>query len=68
MNNVTYHIPNISCQHCAHTIKMELAEITGVKQVDVQIDEKNVSIQFEAPASEDGIIELLSEIGFQPEK
>lgn len=68
MNNITYHIPNIHCMHCAHTIKMELSEYPGVKQVVVDIEKKDVSISFEAPATTEGIENLLMEINYPVQK
>lgn len=66
MAKITYFIPNISCGHCVHTIKTELEELAGVIQVDASQVNKEVSIEFQAPASEQQIKELLSEINYPP--
>lgn len=67
MNTVTYHIPGISCGHCVHTIKTELSDLAGVKSVDASQQTKQVTITFEAPATEEKIVELLKEINYAPE-
>lgn len=67
MNTVTYHIPGISCGHCVHTIKTELSDLAGVKSVDASQETKQVTITFEAPATEEKIVELLKEINYAPE-
>ena len=67
MTTVTYNIPNISCGHCVHTIKMEVGEIEGVKSVDASQDSKQATITFDSPATEEGIIALLKEINYAPE-
>jgi copper chaperone len=67
MSTVTYKIPNISCGHCVHTIKMELSELLGVKSVDASADTKMVTIMFESPATEAEIIKVLEEINYPPQ-
>jgi copper chaperone len=59
-------VPNISCNHCIHTIKSELSEIEGVKQVDADVDTKEVKVVFDAPATEEKIVKLLTEINYPP--
>jgi len=64
MTTVTYTVPNISCQHCVHTIKMEVGELAGVESVEASVDDKQVVIAFDAPATEEGIKALLAEINY----
>lgn len=63
----TFHSPAIHCNHCAMTIKIELGDLLGVKEVDVNVDEKNVLVTYESPATEDAIKSLLTEIGYPAE-
>jgi copper chaperone len=64
MTTVTYQIPNISCMHCVHTIKSEVGELTGVKSVDANQETKLVKIEFEPPATEEKIKQLLADINY----
>jgi copper chaperone CopZ len=64
MTTVKYSVPNISCGHCVHTIQTELADLAGVKTVKADAPGKFVEIVFEAPASEETIKKLLSEINY----
>jgi copper chaperone len=64
MKTVTYNIPNISCGHCVHTIKMEVADLEGVNSVDASADTKTAIISFDPPATEKSIKELLAEINY----
>jgi copper chaperone CopZ len=66
VKTVTYTIPNISCNHCVHTIKTEVSDLEGVKSVDANAQSKQTVITFDAPASEEKIIELLKEINYPP--
>ncbi len=64
MTTVTYTIPNISCNHCVHTIKTEVGELPGVKSVEADAATKVAIITFEPPASEEVIKNLLAEIEY----
>jgi copper chaperone len=64
MTTVTYNVPAIHCQHCTHTIEMEVGELAGVQSVKADLGTKNVTIGFEAPASEEKIKTLLAEIEY----
>lgn len=64
MTTVTYTIPNISCKHCVHTIKMELSELEGVRSVEADPQTKQAVITFDAPATEEAIKALLAEINY----
>lgn len=66
MKTVTYNIPNISCNHCIHTIKMEIGELQGVKSVEADATTKTATITFDAPANETRIIETLRNINYPP--
>lgn len=61
---VTYSIPNISCNHCVHTITMELNDMEGVSGVVADMNGKQATVTFDPPASEDGIKALLSQINY----
>jgi copper ion binding protein len=67
MTTVTYTVPAISCGHCTHTIESEVGELKGVQSVKAAIDTKKVEITFDAPASEEMIKALLTEINYPAE-
>ncbi len=64
MTTVTYSVPAIHCMHCTHTIEMEVGELEGVKAVKADMDTKDVVVTFDAPASEEKIKALLTEIEY----
>lgn len=64
MANKTFTVPNISCNHCVMTIKRELGELEGVASVTADAGAKTVAIEWEAPATWDGIKSLLVEINY----
>jgi copper chaperone CopZ len=64
MQTVTYSVPNISCNHCTHTIQMEVSELEGVKSVQADVNSKMVTVSFEPPATDEAIQALLAEIDY----
>ena len=64
MEKVTYSVPNISCNHCTHTISMELSEIEGVSRVDADVQTRLVTVEFSEPATEEQIKNTLSAINY----
>ncbi len=64
MTTVTYNIPNINCGHCVHTITMEVGELEGVQSVDASAENNMATIVFDAPATEQAIKDLLTEINY----
>jgi copper chaperone CopZ len=66
MSSVTYEIPAISCGHCVHTIKSELSELEGVRRVEASLPSRQVTVEFEDPATEAQIKALLVEINYPP--
>lgn len=67
MTTLIYHVPAISCGHCVHTIQTELSELEGVSKVDANLQSKNITVQFDAPASDEKIRQLLAEINYPAE-
>ena len=64
MKTVVYSIPNISCKHCVHTIKMEVGGLKGVQSVEADANTKQATITFQEPALEEKIKGLLAEINY----
>ena len=67
MKTVTYSIPNISCNHCVHTIQTEVGDLAGIKSVVASAQTRQATIVFEPPATEEEIISLLKEINYAPD-
>ena len=66
MEKKTFSIPNISCNHCVMTIKNELSEIKGVSKVCGDPATKNITVEWEIPASLKKIKNMLLEINYPP--
>lgn len=64
MNTIQYHVPNISCGHCVHTIQMEVGDIEGVVRVSADEATRKVEIEYQPPATTEAIEDLLREINY----
>ena len=60
----TYSVPAIHCGHCAAAIKEEVSAVAGVRDVDVNLDAKVVTIRGEA-LSDEALREAIEEAGYE---
>lgn len=67
METKTFKVPAISCQHCVHTIKMEVSDVPGVESVAADKDTQMVTVQWHDPATWAQIRQTLTEINYPPE-
>jgi copper chaperone len=67
MKTVTYSIPKISCNHCVHTINMEVGELEGVQSVQADAASKQAVVTFDDPATDEQIRAFLAEINYPAE-
>lgn len=66
MTTKTFTVPNISCNHCVHTVKSELSDLAGVQSVAASAETKQVTVAWDAPADWTKIEALLKEINYAP--
>lgn len=64
MEKATLSIPDISCAHCIMTIKGELGEIEGVKNVEGNLEKKEITVEWGSPATMERIKSTLKEINY----
>lgn len=64
MNSTTLTVNKISCGHCVKTIESELSELGGIQRVQASNETKQVIVEWDAPADETKIRDLLEEIGY----
>ncbi len=67
MESKTFKVPNIGCGGCVSAIQGELGELEGVKSVSASADTKMVTVEWDAPANWDVIVNTLTEIEYPPE-
>jgi copper chaperone len=47
MANAVLNVPDISCEHCEHTITTALSPVEGVREVKVDIPAKQVHVTYD---------------------
>jgi len=57
-------VPNITCGHCVMAIQRELGEIEGVSNVEGNPTSKEVTVNYDAPATLEKIQSTLREINY----
>jgi copper chaperone len=50
MSKVVLNVPDISCEHCEHTVTSALKPVAGVRSVRVDIPAKQVTVEYDAAA------------------
>ena len=63
-NHKILRAPDISCQHCAMTIKRELASVSGLTSVSVDVPSKTVTLEYDDEPTLQRAVALLEEIGY----
>ena len=64
--NKTLNVDGITCEHCVDTIKEAVVILVGVLRVDVDIEQKQVVVEFdEKLAKPEDLIDKIEEIGFE---
>lgn len=66
LNTRTYHVPDISCNHCKESIEGALDQVAGVDSRRVNIEDKTVVV--DGSASEDAVTKAIGDAGYEVER
>jgi len=67
METKTVNVPNIGCNGCVNSIKNEVSDIPGVVSVDGLVDAKQITVNWQAPATWEQITAKMAEIDYAPQ-
>jgi len=60
------HVEGMTCGHCVETVTQAVNSLEGVSRVDVDLDKKQVAVDFDAKQTDLGAISLkIIEVGFE---
>lgn len=63
---VTLSVPEVSCEHCVHTIGEALGGLAGVAKVQTDLNTKTVQVNFDPhEVSLDRIVAKLDDAGYE---
>ena len=57
-------VPEISCQHCVNAITKEVSRLQGVRNVQVDLATKRVSVDASEQVSPAQLVEAINEAGY----
>lgn len=66
MEKRTFTVPNIGCDGCVRTVEATVRDVVGVKSVKGQVDNKQVVVEYDAPATWEAIRTALTEVDYAP--
>lgn len=65
MKTEQYIVPGMSCQHCVSAVTSEVGQIVGVKDVQVNLDTKVVTVEFGDSVAPESIVAAIKEAGYE---
>lgn len=63
MSELTFNVPEISCAHCKQTIEREVAALDGVTRVEVDIGDKQVTV--DGSPARDAVVAAIDRAGYR---
>jgi len=65
MNTEKIVVENIKCHGCANTIRKEIAKLDGVKEVEVDVENACVTVDFdETLQNKENVVKRLTTLGY----
>lgn len=65
MAESTYNVKGMTCGHCVSSVTEEVSQISGVRQVDVDLPTGKVTITSDEPVTEDAVRAAVTEAGYE---
>ncbi|GAA3626111.1 copper ion binding protein [Lentzea atacamensis] len=65
MAESTYTVKGMTCGHCVSSVTEEVGQISGVRQVDVDLPTGKVTVTSDAPVSEEAVRAAVTEAGYE---
>ncbi|WP_151083939.1 heavy-metal-associated domain-containing protein [Nocardioides cynanchi] len=60
----TWTVTGMTCEHCVASVTEEVAELPGVRSVDVLLAEGTVTVTADAPLADDDVRRAVEEAGY----
>ena len=61
----TYHVTGMTCDHCVSAVTSELTQLTGVREVAVDLPTGGVTVTSDAPLPVDQVRQAVDEAGYE---
>ncbi len=60
----TFQVEGMHCKNCENKVKTFVSEIQGVQNIQVNLAQKTIEVQYEEPANTQTIVESLQDLGY----
>lgn len=64
MTTERFRVPEVSCQHCVNAITKEVSALPGIGRVEVNLDDKTVTVEHGAQIAAEQIVTAINEAGY----
>jgi copper ion binding protein len=65
MAEASYTVEGMTCGHCATSVREEVSELKGVRQVDVDVESGRVTVTSDTPLTTDAVAAAVTEAGYR---
>lgn len=65
MASSTYAVQGMTCDHCAKAVTAEVTKISGVTDVDVDVEGGRLTVLSDQPVPEQAVTEAVEEAGYE---
>jgi copper chaperone len=65
MAESTFTVKGMTCGHCVSSVTEEISQISGVRQVGVDLPTGKVTVTSDAPVTEDAVRAAVTEAGYE---
>ena len=65
MSTITFSVPGMTCGYCKEAVTTELSKISGVTEVEVDLDTKSVSVTSTSDVAWSDLVAAVDEAGFE---
>ena len=65
MTETSYAVEGMTCGHCATSVREEVSELAGVRQVDVDVESGRVTVTSDVPLAIDAVAAAVTEAGYR---
>jgi copper chaperone len=63
--NQTWTVSGMTCEHCVASVTEEVAELPGVRRVDVVLESGALTVDAEPPLADEAVREAVEEAGYR---
>ena len=65
MSTTTYHIKGMTCGHCVNSVKEAIAELDGVRSVDVDLDTGQATVTSDGGLDAQEVQAVVEDAGYE---